>query len=54
MGNRRIGRKRLESALKKLNATTADTPAPYSPVLLEAWIPNSKDVIKAVKEVLKK
>jgi hypothetical protein len=25
MGNRRIGRKRLESALKQLNATTADT-----------------------------
>ena len=33
---------------------TADTPAPYSPVLLEEWIPNYKDVIKAVKKVLYK
>jgi len=42
----------LDAPIKRI--TTADTPAPYSPVLLEAWIPNSKDVIKAVKEVLKK
>lgn len=32
--------------------TTADTPAPYSPVLLKEWLPNSEDVIKAVKKVL--
>jgi pyruvate dehydrogenase E1 component beta subunit len=29
--------------------TTADTPAPYSPVLLKEWLPNADDVIKAVK-----
>ena len=34
--------------------TTADTPAPYSPVLLKEWIPNSEDVIKAVKKVMYK
>src|SRR5690606_11463763 len=26
--------------------TTADTPAPYSPVLLKEWLPNAQDVIK--------
>ncbi|MCL7764389.1 pyruvate dehydrogenase complex E1 component subunit beta [Polaribacter sp. Z014] len=40
----------LDAPIKRI--TTADTPAPYSPVLLETWIPNYKDVIKAVKEVL--
>ena len=40
----------LDAPIKRI--TTADTPAPYSPVLLEEWLPNSKDVIKAVKEVL--
>jgi pyruvate dehydrogenase E1 component beta subunit len=30
--------------------TTADTPAPYSPVLLKEWLPNADDVIKAVKK----
>ena len=34
--------------------TTADTPAPYSPVLLEKWLPNAEDVVKAVKKVLYK
>ena len=34
--------------------TTADTPAPYSPTLLKEWLPNSQDVIKAVKKVLYK
>lgn len=34
--------------------TTADTPAPYSPVLLKEWLPNSEDVIKAVKKVMYK
>ncbi len=32
--------------------TTADTPAPFSPVLLEEWLPNKDDVIKAVKKVM--
>jgi pyruvate dehydrogenase E1 component beta subunit len=27
--------------------TTADTPAPYSPVLLKEWLPNADDVIKS-------
>ncbi len=40
----------LDAPIKRI--TTADTPAPYSPVLLENWIPNSNDVVKAVKEVL--
>ena len=42
----------LDAPIKRI--TTADTPAPYSPVLLKAWIPNSNDVVKAVKEILKK
>ncbi|PQJ71832.1 MULTISPECIES: pyruvate dehydrogenase complex E1 component subunit beta [Polaribacter] len=40
----------LDAPIKRI--TTADTPAPYSPVLLEKWIPNYKDVIAAVKEVM--
>ena len=40
----------LDAPIEKLN--TADTPAPYSPVLLDEWLPNSEDVIKAVKKVL--
>lgn len=42
----------LDAPVEKIN--TADTPAPYSPVLLEEWLPNSDDVIKAVKKVLYK
>ncbi len=42
----------LDAPVVKIN--TADTPAPYSPVLLEEWLPNYKDVIKAVKKVLYK
>ncbi|WP_166385812.1 MULTISPECIES: pyruvate dehydrogenase complex E1 component subunit beta [unclassified Polaribacter] len=42
----------LDAPIKRI--TTADTPAPYSPVLFEKWIPNYKDVIKAVKEVMYK
>ena len=42
----------LDAPVEKIN--TADTPAPYSPVLLKEWIPNSKDVIAAVKKVLYK
>ena len=40
----------LDAPIKRI--TTADTPAPYSPVLLEEWLPNAKDVVKAVKDVL--
>ncbi len=32
--------------------TTADTPAPFSPVLLQEWLPNANDVIAAVKKVM--
>ncbi len=42
----------LDSPIEKIN--TADTPAPYSPVLLQEWLPNSNDVINAVKKVLYK
>ena len=42
----------LDAPIEKIN--TADTPAPYSPVLFAEWIPNSKDVIKSVKKVLYK
>ncbi|CAM4102957.1 pyruvate dehydrogenase complex E1 component subunit beta [Gillisia hiemivivida] len=42
----------LDAPIIKIN--TADTPAPYSPVLLKNWIPNSDDVVKAVRKVLYK
>ncbi|MDT0648926.1 pyruvate dehydrogenase complex E1 component subunit beta [Autumnicola edwardsiae] len=42
----------LDAPIIKIN--TADTPAPYSPVLLKEWLPNSDDVIKAVKKVMYK
>ncbi|MCX2719117.1 pyruvate dehydrogenase complex E1 component subunit beta [Lentiprolixibacter aurantiacus] len=42
----------LDAPVVRLN--TADTPAPYSPVLLAEWLPNAQDVIKAVKKVLYK
>jgi pyruvate dehydrogenase E1 component beta subunit len=42
----------LDAPVVKIN--TADTPAPYSPVLFEEWLPNSEDVIKAVKKVMYK
>ena len=40
----------LDAPIKRI--TTADTPAPYSPVLLEKWLPNAQDVVNAVKEVM--
>ena len=40
----------LDAPVEKIN--TADTPAPYSPVLLAEWFPNMEDVIKAVKKVM--
>jgi pyruvate dehydrogenase E1 component beta subunit len=42
----------LDAPIIKIN--TADTPAPYSPVLLKEWLPNSEDVVAAVKKVLYK
>ena len=42
----------LDAPILKIN--TADTPTPYSPVLLEEWLPNSTDVVNAVKKVLSK
>ncbi|MGB5553345.1 MAG: pyruvate dehydrogenase complex E1 component subunit beta [Flavobacteriaceae bacterium] len=42
----------LDAPIQKIN--TADTPAPYSPVLLAEWLPNHQDVINAVKKVLYK
>jgi pyruvate dehydrogenase E1 component beta subunit len=42
----------LDAPIEKIN--TADTPAPYSPVLLAEWLPNSDDVIKSVKKVMYK
>ena len=40
----------LDAPVEKVN--NADTPTPYSPVLLKEWLPNSNDVYKAVKKVL--
>ena len=40
----------LDAPIEKIN--TADTPAPYSPVLLKEWLPNHQDVIKAIKRVM--
>ncbi|WP_430909021.1 pyruvate dehydrogenase complex E1 component subunit beta [Maribacter sp. 2-571] len=40
----------LDAPIQRIN--TADTPAPYSPVLLAEWLPNKGDVIKAVNKVL--
>lgn len=42
----------LDAPIIKIN--TADTPTPYSPVLLKEWLPNSTDVINAVKKVMYK
>ncbi len=40
----------LDAPIEKIN--TADTPAPFSPVLFKEWLPNSEDVITAVKKVM--
>ena len=40
----------LDAPVQKIN--TADTPAPYSPVLLEEWLPSAQDVIDAVNLVM--
>jgi len=40
----------LDAPIYKIN--TADTPAPYSPVLFAEWLPNSDDVVEGVKKVM--
>tara|TARA_A100001015_G_scaffold217948_1_gene244935 strand:- start:1125 stop:2102 length:978 start_codon:yes stop_codon:yes gene_type:complete len=42
----------LDAPVEKIN--TADTPAPYSPVLLKEWLPNAEDVVISIKKVLYK
>ncbi len=42
----------LDAPIQRI--TTADTPAPFSPELLKEWLPNAKDVVKAVKKVMYK
>jgi pyruvate dehydrogenase E1 component beta subunit len=42
----------LDAPVIKIN--TADTPAPYSPALFAEWLPDYKEVIKAVHKVLYK
>lgn len=42
----------LDAPVIKIN--TADTPAPYSPELFKEWLPDSDEVVKAVKKVLYK
>ncbi|MFD2601898.1 pyruvate dehydrogenase complex E1 component subunit beta [Flavobacterium suzhouense] len=42
----------LDAPIQRI--TTADVPAPFSPVLLKEWLPNAADVIKAVKKVMYK
>jgi pyruvate dehydrogenase E1 component beta subunit len=40
----------LDAPIERI--TTADTPAPFSPVLLEEWLPNAQDVVHAVKKTI--
>lgn len=40
----------LDAPIIKIN--TADTPAPFSANLMKEWLPNSEDVVKAVKKVM--
>ena len=40
----------LDAPVQKIN--TADTPAPYSPVLLEEWLPSAQDIVDAVNRVM--
>lgn len=35
-----------------VRVTAKDTPLPYSPVLIDAWLPNAKRVIDAVNQVM--
>lgn len=40
----------LDAPIRRIN--TKDTPLPYAPTLVEAWLPNVKDVVEAVKDVM--
>lgn len=40
----------LDAPIKRV--TTADTPLPYAPTLVEAWLPNAKKVVDAVESVM--
>ena len=40
----------LDAPIRRIN--TKDTPLPYAPTLVEAWLPNTKDVIEAIKDVM--
>lgn len=40
----------LDAPIRRI--TTADTPAAYSPVLMDEWLPNFNDVVNAVKDVM--
>ena len=40
----------LDAPIQRI--TTADTPAPFSPVLLEEWLPNANDLVNSVKKVM--
>ena len=42
----------LDAPIQRIN--TAESPAPYAPVLLAEWLPDHNDVVKAVKKVLYK
>ncbi|MEQ8625412.1 MAG: pyruvate dehydrogenase complex E1 component subunit beta [Vicingaceae bacterium] len=40
----------LDAPIRRIN--TKDTPLPYAPTLVDAWLPNTKDLIEAVKDVM--
>lgn len=40
----------LDAPIRRIN--TKDTPNHYAPTLVEAWLPNEKEVIQAVKDVM--
>lgn len=40
----------LDAPIRRIN--TKDTPLPYAPTLVEAWLPNVKNVMEAIKDVM--
>lgn len=40
----------LDAPIRRIN--TKDTPNHYAPTLVEAWLPNEKEVVQAVKDVM--
>src|SRR5690606_30629122 len=40
----------LDAPIRRIN--TKDTPLPYAPTLVEAWLPNTKELINAVNDVM--